>query len=341
MAKSFVLPARTVIALLVALASFAPATGWAEVSALHLGAQFGLGYLPLYVARDAGLLDNELNKRGLKPLPVTLQNVAGAPQINDGLLSRTLDIGCGGITALMVAWDKTHDSGGRSMKGIAALSDVPYVLMTTDPKVHSLRDFSDHNRIGVPAVKVSVPAIMLQVAAEKLFGQFDRLDKLTVSLAQPDGAVSLLAGGKGAVDSYAFGPPFNEQLAGKPGIHQVWSSTEVFGTPTTALVAWTTTEFRQDNPKTYAAFVAALKDASALIKSDPGRAAEIYQKAEASKLSLDLIKSALKDPELRFRVAPENSAALAAFLVRHNQLHHQPKDWKDLFFPEIDDQQGS
>ena len=340
MARIFSSHARTIAALMLTIPLLAPAAGQAEVSALHLGAQFGLGYLPLYVARDAGLLDHELVQRGLKPIPVTLQNVAGAPQINDGLLSRTLDIGCGGITALMVAWDKTYDSGGRSMKGVAALSDVPYVLMTTDPKVHSLKDLSDHNRIGVPAVKVSVPAIMLEVAAEKL-GQFDKLEKLTVSLAQPDGAVSLLAGGKGAVDSYAFGPPFNEQLAGKPGIHQVWSSTEVFGTPTTALVAWTTAAFRQDNPKTYAAFVASLKDASTLIKTDPGRAAEIYRKAEASKLSLDLIESALKDPELRFRVAPENSAALAAFLVRHNQLHHPLKDWKDLFFPEIYDQQGS
>lgn len=327
-------------ALAFALASLA-SPSHAEVTALHLGAQFGLGYLPLYVARDAGLLDRELTAHGLKPVPVTVQNVAGAPQINDGLLSRTLDIGCGGITALMVAWDKTRNSGGQSMKGIAALSDVPYVLMTSDPNVHTLKDLSDRNRIGVPAIKVSVPAIMLQVAAEKLFGQFDRLDRLTVSLAQPDGAISLLSGGKGAVDSYAFGPPFNLQLEGKPGVHQVWSSTEVFGTPTTALVAWTTAQFRQENPKTYAAFVAALKDASQLIASDPGRAAEIYLKAESSKLSVEVVSAALKDPALRFRVAPENSAPLAQFLARHNTLHTAPADWKELFFPEIHDQQGS
>src|SRR5258708_17629801 len=332
---------RQVCAILaLAVGSLGAVRGHAEVSVLRLGAQFGLGYLPLYVARDAGLIEREMQQRGLKPVALELQNVAGATQINDGLLARTLDIGCGGITALMVAWDKTRGSGGQMMKGVAALSAVPYVLMTVDPAVQSLRDLSERNRIGLPAVKVSVPAIMLQIAAEKLFGQFDKLDRLTVSLAQPDGAIALLAG-SGSVDSYAFAPPFTLQVKDKPNIHQVWSSTEVFGTPTTALVAWTTAQFRQENPQTYAAFLAALKAASQLIREDRVRAAQIYLKAEASKLPVDLIVSALESADMRFGIAPENSAPLAGFLARNNMLRTAPMDWKDLFFPELHEEQGS
>jgi NitT/TauT family transport system substrate-binding protein len=71
---------------------------------------------------------------------------------------------------------------------------------------------------------VSVPAIFLQMAAERLYGagNHGRLDPLTVSLAQPDGAMSLLSGG-GTVDSYVFAPPFNYQLSARPNIRS-WSS---------------------------------------------------------------------------------------------------------------------
>jgi hypothetical protein len=40
-------------------------------------------------------------------------------------------------------------------------------------------------------------------------------------------------------------------------VHKAWSSNELFGSPATALVTWTTVKFRRDNPKLYAAFVAA------------------------------------------------------------------------------------
>src|SRR5258708_40144754 len=96
-------------------------------------------------------------------------------------------------------------------------------------------DLSERNRMGLPDVKVSVPAIMLQIAAEKLFGQFDKLDRLTVSLAQPDGAIALLAG-SGSADSYAVAPPFTLPGKDKPNIHQVRARNQECGTPAAALV---------------------------------------------------------------------------------------------------------
>src|SRR5258708_1296703 len=155
---------RQVCAILaLAVGSLGAVRGHAEVSVLRLGAQFGLGYLPLYVARDAGLIEREMQQRGLKPVPLELQNVAGAPQINDGLLSRTLDIGCGGITALMVAWDKTRGSGGQMMKGGAALSAVPYVLMTVDPAGPLLPGFSERNRVWFAGGQGSGAARLRQI----------------------------------------------------------------------------------------------------------------------------------------------------------------------------------
>jgi NitT/TauT family transport system substrate-binding protein len=330
------------LALILILAGFARVPADAEVAQLRIGVQFGIGYLPVYIAREAGLIDQRLTAAGLPPAPVTLVPVAGAPEINDGLLSRSLEIGSGGITAMMVAWDKTRASKETAMKGIVALSALPYELLTTDPAVTSLKDLSERNKIGLPAVKVSVPAIFLQMAAERLYGpgNHGRLDPLTVSLAQPDGATSLLSGG-GTVDSYVFAPPFNYQLGERPNIRKVWSSTELTGGAITSLVLWTTARFHEENPQTFRAVVAATRDAVALIKSDRRRAAEIYIKTENSKLSVDAVAEMLARPENSFEIAPRHSLELAAFLSRTGLINASPARWQDYFFPEIANENGS
>ena len=283
-----------------------------------------------------------MKRAGLAPIPVEIHNFTGAPDISDGLLSGSLDIGSGGITAMMVAWDKTRRAGGRAMRGIAALSAMPYELLTDNPKLASLADLSGKDRIGLPAVKISVPAVMLQIAAERLFGagQQNRLDDLTVGLAQPEGAAALLTH-NGVVDAYAFAAPFIQQLHGKPGLHRVWSTTEVFGTPTTALSAWTTAAFRTDNPKTYSAFFAALHDADQFIAAHPRQSAAIYLKAEQSKLPIALIEQCLSGTDMAYDTAPANSGALSGVMAGTGRLKQAPQSWKDLFFREIADEKGS
>ncbi len=314
----------------------------AEVPVLRVGVQFGLGYLPLYVVRDAGLLDAAMQRAGLAPIPVEIHNFTGAPDIADGLLSGSLDIGSGGITAMMVAWDKTRQSGTRAMLGIAALSAMPYELLTYQPGLKTLADLTDKDRIGLPAVKVSVPAVMLQIASERLFGpgQQGRLTEMTVGLAQPEGATAVLTR-NGVVDGYTFAAPFIQQLRDKPDVHRVWSSTEVFGTPTTSLAAWTTAGFRSQNPKVYAALFAALHDADRFIAEHPEQAAAIYLKAEQSKLPVALIETCLADPEMAYGTVPANSGALSEFLARTGMLRQRPADWRELFFPEIAAEPGS
>jgi NitT/TauT family transport system substrate-binding protein len=57
------------------------------------------------------------------------------------------------------------------MRGLTALSSVPYELWTADPELKSLHDLDPHkNKIGLPAVKVSLPAIFLQMASEQING---------------------------------------------------------------------------------------------------------------------------------------------------------------------------
>jgi NitT/TauT family transport system substrate-binding protein len=311
---------------------------------LRVGVQFGLGYLPLYVARDAEFFAARMREQGLDPVSVEIVPFAGGPQINDGLLSGSLEIGSGGLTAMMVFCDKTRAAGDTQFLGVTALSSVPYELFSTNPGLKSLRELDkDKDKVGVPSIKVSVPAIYLQMAAEKLYGpgRHAALDEFTVSLAQPDGVISLLSGG-GVVNGYLLSPPFIQQVTDKPGIHKVWSSNELFGTPATALSTWTTAKFRRENPKLFAAFVAAMRDAMALIAADPQRAAAIYLKYEKSKLAPETVARIFADKSaLSFSLAPEQSLSVGEFLARIGSIKAKPASWKDFFFPEIHGENGS
>ena len=331
------------VGLAAALLGLGPLSALAQPKELKIGVQYGLGYLPLYVARDAGLFDKQMKAQGLEPVPVRIVNFTGGPQIQDGLLSNTLDIGAGGITVLLIARDKTRGGGDQEMRGLTALSSVPYDLWTIDTKLKSLRDLDPaKNKIGLPAAKVSVPAIFLQMASEQIngIGKHAAFDPLTVSLAQPDGLISLMAGGS-TVDSYLFAPPFSQQMRDKPNVHRVWSSNELFGSPITALASWTTARFHREHPKEAAAFVAAIRDAIELIRTDKTRAASIYVKAEPSKLPADYFAKVLQDPDVRFSLAPENSVKIAEFLARTGRLKQKPADWKDTFFAEVHGENGS
>jgi NitT/TauT family transport system substrate-binding protein len=324
------------------LAVLAAGSARSEVPELTIGVQFGIGYLPIYVAKHAALFDKQMVGNGLKPIPVAIVHVAGAPQISDGLISQTMQIGSGGITAMMVSWDKTKAIKGQAMKGIVALSSLPYELLTVNPRLTSLADFGEQNKIGLPAIKVSIPAILLQMAAERSFGpgNFNKLDPLTVSLAQPDGATALLSGG-GTVDSYIFAPPFNYQLREHPNIRRIWSSAQLTGGDITSLAAWTTAQFRDENPKTYRAVVAAIHEAIGVIASDHRRAAQIFIKEENSKLPVEAVAGMLGEPDLTFDTAPHHSLDLAKFIARTGLIKSTPADWRDYFFPEIDGENGS
>lgn len=55
--------------------------------------------------------------------------------------------------------------------------------MSNNPKVKTIADFTEKDRIAVPAVGVSVQSRFLQYAAARQWGdkEFDRLDKYTIA----------------------------------------------------------------------------------------------------------------------------------------------------------------
>jgi NitT/TauT family transport system substrate-binding protein len=205
-----------------------------------------------------------------------------------------------------------------------------------------VRDFTDNDRIALPAPKVSVQAIMLQMIAEKTFGpgKHDVLDKLTVGMSHPDGTAAIISG-KLEVTAHFTSAPFQYQQLQAAGVTKVLSSYDATDGPNTFSVSAATSRWRDANPKTYAAVLAALTEANAFIASNPRQAAEIFVKIEGTKLTVDFIQKLIADPEFSYEPAPKNVLKIHGFMQKVGSLKNLPKNWKELFFPDVHELDGN
>jgi len=321
---------------LIAATSVVPARAEGTIRILE---QFGISYLPLYVIRDQDLLA----KHG-KPLGVDIKTewtkVSGGAAANDALLSGSVDVVTAGLGPLLTIWDRTK--GNADVRGIAALAEINFALLTSNPKVSRIEDFSAADRIAVPSVRVSIQARALQIAAAKAFGQkeFAKLDPLTVSLPHPDSTQALISK-NGTITAYFSNAPYQQQALKEPGIRRVTDWYSIIGGPTTSVLLYTRAAFRNENPKTYRAFLAALDEAVAFVNDKPEAAIDTYIRVSQSKLDKAFLLDILKSPDVTFSTTPRNTIAFARFLHEFGALKNAPKDWREFFFDDVHERKGS
>jgi NitT/TauT family transport system substrate-binding protein len=311
----------------------------AEVSEIHVSRQYGISYLPLMIMEDQKLIEKHAKASGID-VKVDWSKFASGAVMNDALLSGNLQFASGGVAPFTTLWAKTRSN--LDVKAVAAINSMPLYLVTNNPKVKALKDFTDKDKIALPAVKVSIQAVTLQMAAEKAFGagQEHKLDHLTVSMSHPDGETALLSG-KSEITAHLSSPPFQYQELEHKGMHRVLNSYDVLGGPATFNVVWTTAKFHDENPKVYAAFVAALDEATAQINGNKRAAAETYLRISKDKDSLDDILKMLNDPEIKYTTTPNNVMKYVDFMHKIGSIKVKPDSWKDMFFPNAQKLSGS
>ena len=316
-------------------------TATAQAQEIRLAQQFSMGYLQLNVMQHQKLIEKHAATLGIPNAKVSWFKFNGPTAVNEALISGNVDIGSGGVPGLLTLWARTKGTP-QEVRGIAALSSQPFLLNTRDPNIKTIKDFKDSDRIAVPAVKSSVQAITLQMAAAKAYGtkEFNKLDPLTVSMTPPDATVALLKGG--AQISAAFSvPPFQYQQLEDPAVHTVLNSFDVMGGSHTFTAVWAPAKFRESNPALYKALVAALKEATDIVNKDKKAAAALWIEDSKSKLSPDMVGKIVTGSQVRWTMTPENTMKYADFMAEVGTLKAKPESWKDYFFPEIHGEKGS
>jgi NitT/TauT family transport system substrate-binding protein len=313
---------------LAALVGAAPAHAEGKI---RIAEQFGVVYLLLNVAQDQKLIEKHGQKAGLA-IDVDWVKLSGGGAVNDALLSGSIDIAGAGVGPLLTIWDRT--AGKQNVKAVASLGNFPYYLVSTNPKVKTIADFTDADRIALPASTVSVQARILQMAAAKQWGigEFKRLDRLTQSIPHPDAAAAVIAG-QTEINAHFATPPFQDQeLAGNPQAHIVLNSYEVQGGPSSSTVLYATEKYLKENPKTYRALVDALAEAATFISKNPEAAADAYMRVNNSSIDRAFLLKVIKNPQIQFKVAPQNTLGLGQFMFKAGALKNEPKSWRDYFF---------
>jgi NitT/TauT family transport system substrate-binding protein len=293
--------------------------------------QLGLGYLQFYVMQEKQMVEKQAERVGLK-LTATYSGMGTPTAIADALLSGNVDVIGIGLPVFLTLWDKTR--GNMDVRGIVAMNRQPAYLTTRNPNIKSVRDFTDNDRIALPAPKVSVQAIMLQMIAEKTLGKFDALDKLTVGMSHPDGTTAMLSG-KLEIASHFTSAPFQYQQLENPAIRKVLSSYDATEGPNTFAVVATIARWRETNPQIYKIVYAAILEANEFIAKNPRETAEIFLKLENSRLPVPFIEKMIKDPEFSYAPEPENVMKIYSFMNKVGALKNMPATWQDLFFPEV------
>jgi len=326
----------TVLAKGICFASIVTCLSWptvanAEVSTVRIAKQYGVAYLPLTVMENQKLLEKHAKKLGIDVKTEWLRFASGSA-MNDGLLSGSLDFAAGGLGPMILMWSKTQDKIG--VKAVGALCTTPLHLVTTNPDVKSIADFTPKDRIAMPGIKTSYQALLLQQALIKKLGpdQAHKLDAITVALGHPDAMAALLSG-QSEINAHFTSPPFYSQEMADPRVRSVLNSYDVFGGPLTFTVVWATTTFANSNPKVMKAFSAALDDAMARINADPAAAAKIWLQTEHPKISKAEAEKIVRDPQTKWTTAPQNIFAFYQYMHKAGIVTTEASSWKDLFFP--------
>ncbi|MDQ2915936.1 MAG: ABC transporter substrate-binding protein [Pseudomonadota bacterium] len=320
---------------------FVPAVARAEASVVRISYGFGILYLPLMVMDREHLLEMHAKAAGLSDVKVEWKTFDGGNVINDAMLSGALDIAGIGVPGFLTLWAKAKDNPRTEVRGLTGMSSSSMYLMTRNPAVKRIGDFTDKDRIAVPGIKTSLPAVLLQMAAAKAFGDenYAKLDPITVGLPHPD-ALGIMVSGKGEIDSHMASPPFSYIEDATPGLHRVFNSVDLLGNITLDMT-FSTRRFVEANPKLAAAFVAAMQEACAMIANDKRKAAQIYTDVRKSKQPVEDTLKILEDPNSKFSAVPEGTMRYAEFMSRIGTIKAKPASWKDLFFAPIQSAQGS
>lgn len=313
----------------------------AEIGEVRFVSGPSLTFLVFAIMEKERLVEKHAVAGGIPAPKVKYLRLSNNDAIRDAVLSGAAEVASTGVPSFLPLWARTRGTPGAVL-GIAGFNALPLVLVTRNPNVKTVADFTEKDRIAVPGVLNSTQALLLQMLAEKHWGpgNHKKLDALTISRGHPDALAALLSGAN-EITAHFAAPPFDRTALADPRIRRITSSHEVYGGPGTNGVSLASQAFRDANPKTLKAIVAAMKDGMALIAADRRKAAQTYVEITGDKVGADAAFRILDAPDMIYSATPVGTLQVAKFMFRTGTIKVEPQSWKDLFFADIHDLPGS
>lgn len=324
---------RLAVALAAGLALLLPQPSRGEVPEVRLVQQFGATFVPFMVMESEKFVEKHAAAAGIADLRVQWSKLGGPSAINDAILSGSVHFSLQGVPSMALLWDRTK--GGIGVKGVSGNCSGNFWLNVRNPAIKSLKDFGDKDRIVVPSLKVSMQAVLLHMAAEREFGvgRHTQIDHLVIAMPNPDGMIAVLNGAS-EVTAHVATQPFHAAEV-KGGLKTVFSGFDLLGGPSASNTLVSTDKFRTENPKVFAAVIAAHTEAMQWIGADLRRTARLFiTLTNEKRLSEDEVLALMTEPGFEYTRTPKKIGKFVEFMHRTGALKNKAESWKDLFFPE-------
>src|SRR5438132_7706426 len=136
-----------------AIASAIPAgAARAETNELRVSKGFGIHYMPLYIMEKLKLVEKHAAAAGLGDVKVSYRVIDGGNVINDAMLAGSLDVATGGVPGFLTLWDKSRTIPQLEVRGLSGVGGGSVWLVTRNPAVKTLADFTEKDRIAGPGI---------------------------------------------------------------------------------------------------------------------------------------------------------------------------------------------
>jgi NitT/TauT family transport system substrate-binding protein len=140
-----------------------PARQDAEINEIKITKQPGLLFTPRLLMEQHKLVEKPASQAGLPDRNASWVTIMSGGANNDALLSGSVHITTSGVTNMLLLWGKTNGD----VKAITGVSGLPFKLVTRNPNIKTIKDYTPSDRIAVPTVRQSIQAITLGIALQQ------------------------------------------------------------------------------------------------------------------------------------------------------------------------------
>lgn len=245
--------------------------------------------------------------------------------INEAFIANQGDIASLGIANFLTGLDK-----GISYKVAAAVSHTRFGLQTNNPNIKSLKDIGPDDKIAVSSL-TGIHGTLLKMACEKELGDPDALKDNIVVMDASDAELALINKSSGiSLHMAEIANILRENRAGCPTI---LDNVDILGVRCTNMVTVASTDFAENHPDLYNAYVSALEEATTLINNRDEQALEIISTTQ--NISKEEIIEYLDSDSLIFSTTKYNILPITDFLYKIGQISIKIESLQDISFPNV------
>jgi len=303
----------------------------AQIANVVIDIQNGSNYMAMVIMKEK-FWEDVAKEKGIKTT-LELNKVGGPGAAAERFLSGANQ----GMTISYPLILSLHEKTNGDTKILFGNSIIEIYLNVNNPGIKTATDFKEGNKVAVTTLNTSIQAINMRALSDKLFGDYKKLDPITVQMPHPDAFAALMAG---KIDGHWASPPFSFSELKDSKVKAIAKSSDIFG-PANLTAFATSEKFCKKETKVCDALFEAHKKANDWINADFKKAAEYFAQNVGTKDTTDDYYQQFVNKDIIFTPVPQGIQAYANYALKFGLIKKPLKSWKDLTLPVLHSSKGS